>query len=93
MGTLEVRLLDENQAPDREPPRVLGMVNKQGEIEVRNANSDAAGLARFTGLPSGKKTGYAAVIDWHGLRLNTSPFAMPESSGAARRDQGARAHL
>jgi hypothetical protein len=33
-------------------------------------------------LPAGKQTGYAAVIEWHGLRLNTSPFAMPDSSGA-----------
>jgi hypothetical protein len=33
-------------------------------------------------LPAGKQTGYAAVIEWHGLRLNTSPFAMPDGSGA-----------
>ena len=32
--------------------------------------------------PSGAQTGYAAVIDWKGLRLNTVPFAMPESGGA-----------
>jgi hypothetical protein len=37
---------------------------------------------RFSGLPVGKETGYAAVIDFHGLRLNTAPFAMPDSGGA-----------
>jgi hypothetical protein len=81
VGTLEVRLFDEAQAPIANHPIILGMVNSSTEIEVRNAKSDGAGVARFTGLPTGEKTGYAAVIDWHGLRLNTAPFAMPESSG------------
>ena len=55
---------------------------KEGDIETRNGKSDAAGQARFTGLPVGEKTGYAVVIDWKGLRLNTVPFGMPESGGA-----------
>jgi len=81
-GTLEVRLFDENGAPIANRDVTLGMVNKAGEIEVRHAKSDATGQARFTELPTGKATGYAAVIEWQGLRLNTSPFAMPESGGA-----------
>jgi hypothetical protein len=81
VGTLELRLRDENDAPIANHPIVLGIVNKQSEIETRHAKSDAAGEARFTGLPVGKETGYAAVIDWRGLRLNTAPFAMPESEG------------
>ena len=80
-GTLEVRLLDEKQAPIANHNVVLGMVNEEKQIETRNARSDAAGLARFTGLPIGEKTGYAAVIDWRGLRLNTAPFGMPEGRG------------
>jgi hypothetical protein len=82
VGTLDVRLRDESDAPIANHPVLLGMVNKQGEVDVRRGTSDAAGLARFTGLPAGKATGYAAVIEWHGLRLNTSPFAMPEVGGA-----------
>ena len=82
VGTLEVRLRDEADAPIANHQVLLGMVNKQGEVDVRRGTSDAAGLARFTGLPAGKATGYAAVIEWHGLRLNTSPFAMPEVGGA-----------
>jgi len=82
-GTLVVRLRDENDKPIADHPVVLGMVNKQGGVDVRRGKSDAGGEARFTGLTVGKQTGYAAVIDWHGLRLNTSPFAMPEASGAA----------
>jgi len=82
VGTLDVRLRDENEAPIANHPIVLGMVNKQGSVDVKRATSDAAGQARFTGLPTGKQTGYAAVIDWRGLRLNTAPFAMPESGGA-----------
>ena len=80
-GTLEVRLRDENGAPIANHSVLLGIVNKQGEISTRTAKSDAAGQARFTDLPVGQQTGYAAVIDWRGLRLNTSPFAMPESGG------------
>lgn len=79
-GTLEVRLFDENGAPIPNHPIVLGMV-KEGDIQTRNAKSDAAGQARFTDLPVGPQTGYAAVIDWKGLRLNTVPFGLPESGG------------
>ena len=80
-GTLEVRLFDENAAPIANHPIVVGMV-KEGDIQTRNGKSDAAGQARFTELPVGQKTGYAVVIDWKGLRLNTVPFGMPESGGA-----------
>jgi len=80
-GTLEVRLFDEKQSPIADHNVVLGMVNEDKQIETRYAKSDAAGQARFTGLPIGEKTGYAAVIDWHGLRLNTAPFGMPEGRG------------
>ena len=82
IGTLDVRLRDENDAPIASHPVLLGIVNKQGTIDTRRATTDAAGQARFTALPAGKETGYAAVIDWHGLRLNTTPFAMPDSGGA-----------
>jgi hypothetical protein len=81
-GTLELRLLDERDAPIADHPILLGMVTKQGEVETKRARSDGAGNARFTDLPTGKQTGYAAVIEWHGLRLNTAPFAMPETGGA-----------
>jgi len=80
VGTLEVRLFDENGAPIPNHPIVLGMV-KEGDIQTRNGKSDAAGQARFTDLPIGPQTGYAAVIDWKGLRLNTVPFGLPESGG------------
>ena len=82
VGTLEVRLRDEAGAPIANHSVLLGMVNKQGEVESRRGKSDNDGLVRFTGLPAGKSTGYAAVIEWRGLRLNTSPFAMPEVGGA-----------
>ena len=82
VGTLDVHMRDEADAPIANHPVMLGIVNKQGEVDVKRGSSDATGTARFTGLPAGKQTGYAAVIEWHGLRLNTSPFAMPDSSGA-----------
>jgi hypothetical protein len=79
-GTLDVFLRDENQAPIPNYPAILGMV-KQGDIEVKNGKSDAAGKIRFTDLAAGEQTAYAVVIDWRGLRLNTPPFAMPEGGG------------
>jgi len=81
-GTLDVHLRDEADAPIPNHPVLLGVVNKQGEVDVKRGTSNTTGTARFTGLPAGKETGYAAVIEWHGLRLNTSPFAMPAGSGA-----------
>jgi hypothetical protein len=81
-GTLEVHVYDEQGAPIPKRQVVLGMVGKDSQIKVQRAESDAGGVARFTGLPGGERTGYAAVVDWHGMRLGTTPFAMPESGGA-----------
>jgi hypothetical protein len=81
-GTLEVHLFDEKGAPIPTHAVVLGMVGKESKVDVRRGQSDAAGLARFSGLPGGEGTGYAAVVEWRGMRLGTMPFAMPESGGA-----------
>ncbi|HLK89745.1 MAG TPA: hypothetical protein VKZ18_07620 [Polyangia bacterium] len=81
-GRLEVHLFDESGAVIPNRPVLLGMVDKQNKIEVRKAQSDAAGVARFADLPRGDGTGYAAVLEWHGMRLGTAPFPMPETGGA-----------
>jgi hypothetical protein len=81
-GSLEVRPVDESGAPIPNHPVALGMVGKDNAINVRKAKTDAAGVARFTDLPTGDGTGYAAVIEWHGMRLGTTPFAMPPEGGA-----------
>jgi hypothetical protein len=81
-GTLEVHVLDENGAPIPKHEVLLGMVDKQNKIDVRKTTSDAAGVAHFSDLPRGDSTGYAAVVEWHGLRLGTAPFPMPETGGA-----------
>jgi hypothetical protein len=81
-GHLEVSLFDESGAPIPNRPVLLGMVDKSGKIDVRHGNSDATGVARFDDLPRGEGTGYAAVLEWHGMRLGTAPFPMPETGGA-----------
>jgi hypothetical protein len=81
-GRLEVSLFDENGAPIPNQPLLLGMVDKTNKIDVRHGKSDAAGVAHFSELPRGDGTGYAAVLEWHGMRLGTAPFPMPESGGA-----------
>ena len=82
VGTLEVRLLDETGAPVRNHAVLLGMIDKNNKIDVRHGKSDGGGLARFSGLPTGEGTGYAAVLEWNGTRLGTAPFPMPSTGGA-----------
>ncbi|HVT07174.1 MAG TPA: hypothetical protein VHO67_06940 [Polyangia bacterium] len=82
VGRLDVQLFDENGAPIPQHTVLLGMVDKSNKIDVRKADSDAGGVAHFAGLPHGDGSGYAAVLEWHGLRLGTAPFAMPDASGA-----------
>jgi hypothetical protein len=81
-GRLEVSLFDESGAPIPNQPVLLGMVDKTNKIEVRHGKSDATGVAHFADLPRGEGTGFAAVLEWHGMRLGTAPFPMPESGGA-----------
>jgi hypothetical protein len=81
-GRLEVSLFDESGAPIPNQPVLLGMVDKTNKIEVRHGKSDASGVAHFADLPRGESTGYAAVLEWHGMRLGTAPFPMPEKGGA-----------
>jgi hypothetical protein len=81
-GHLEVHLFDENGAAIPSRPVLLGMVDKENKIQVRKATSDAAGVARFSDLPRGDATGFSAVLEWHGMRLGTAPFPMPETGGA-----------
>ena len=80
--TLEVRILDEAGHAVPNQPVTLGSVDTANKVDVRRATTDGSGVARFTDLPVGKTTGYAAVTDWHGLHIGTEPFAMPEDSGA-----------
>ena len=82
LGTLEVKLIDENGGPIANHPISLGMVGKSKEIDVRRGRSDASGIARFTDLPAGNTSVGAAVMEWRGMRLGTVPFGMPESGGA-----------
>lgn len=82
VGRLEVRLYDENGKAIPDATVTLGMVDKGNKIQVKKAKADAEGVARFSDLPHGDGSGYAAVLEWHGLRLGTAPFPMPETSGA-----------
>src|SRR5438270_174533 len=59
--TLEVTLVDENGRPIPNHPVTLGSVDTSNKVDVRHAETNASGVARFTDLPTGKTTGYAAV--------------------------------
>ena len=75
-------MFDESGAPIPQHTVLLGMVDKSNKIDVRKADTDAGGVAHFAGLPHGDGSGYAAVLEWHGLRLGTAPFPMPDTNGA-----------
>ena len=78
--TLEVHLIDEAGQPIKDTAVMLGGV-EDNKVKVRRGRSDATGMARFQDLPTGAHTGYAAVFEWHGMRLGTEPFAMPDTGG------------
>ena len=82
VGRLDVRVFDERGAPIPNHAVLLGMIDKSNKIDVRKAQTDAAGVAHFADLPHGDSTGYAAVLEWQGMRLGTAPFPMPDGSGA-----------
>ena len=82
VGRLDVAIFDENGAPIPRHPVLLGMVDKTNKVSVRKTTSDDKGVAHFADLPHGEGTGYAAVLEWHGMRLGTAPFPMPDAGGA-----------
>jgi hypothetical protein len=81
-GVLEVKARNEDGAPIAGHPVALGMVAKEGKLDVQRVKTDASGVARFENLATGEGHGYAAVIEWKGMRLGTVPFGMPEEGGA-----------
>jgi hypothetical protein len=82
--TLEVRAFDEGGHPIANVQVLLGAAaqGSEGKLKVSKATANAEGLARFEGLDAGPTIGYAAVIDYKGVRLGTQPFTMPETGGA-----------
>ena len=81
--TLEVRALDENGHPLAHLTVQLGAAGQGAEnkLQVTRATTNADGVARFTGLATGASIGYAAALDYHGIRLGTQPFTMPDTGG------------
>ena len=82
------------RAPRRAPlrrerrahPQSAGAAGDGRQVEQDRACATARatrqGVAHFPTCPAARATGYAAVLEWHGMRLGTAPFPMPESGGA-----------
>src|SRR5207253_692618 len=81
--TLEIRAFDEKGKPLAGHKVLLGVVSQSesGGIKVVHGKTGADGTAKFEGLTTGAGVGYAAVIDFRGMRLGTRPFTMPDSGG------------
>jgi hypothetical protein len=80
-GTLEVALVDQGGQPITGRLVQLGEVSSENSVKVEKATSDARGLVRFQGLPTGESTGYAAIIQHENMRLGTEPFRMDPTRG------------
>jgi hypothetical protein len=88
--TLEVQVYDESGRPAPNQKVLLGAVGQSqgpegaadGKLKIIPATTDAQGLAKFEGLATGSAVGYAAVVDYRGMRIGTQPFTMPDSGGA-----------
>jgi hypothetical protein len=82
-GTLEVRPFDQAGHPLPNQLVLLGaaLQGSEGKLKITRVTTNAAGLAKITGLATGASIGYAAVVDHRGIRLGTQPFTMPEVGG------------
>jgi hypothetical protein len=80
--TLVLALRDESGKPIGDHAVILGAIDLSNKIQVRRGRSDKDGTVRFTDLPTGTGFGYAAVIDWQGMKIGTEPFSMPDGGGA-----------
>jgi hypothetical protein len=80
--TLVLALRDESGKPIGDHAVILGAIDLANKIQVRRGRSDKDGTVRFTDLPTGTGFGYAAVIDWQGMKIGTEPFSMPDGGGA-----------
>ena len=54
-----------------------------GGVDVKHAESDASGIARFAELEGGQATPWAAVVERDGMRVATQPFALAAEHGSA----------
>jgi hypothetical protein len=54
-----------------------------GGVEVKHADTDESGTARFAGLESGEGVPWAAAVERDGMRMGTQPFALEAKRGSA----------
>lgn len=72
-GSLELTVRDGKGAPVADTTVRLGQV-KDDKVQVREAKTDAQGVARFSGLPGDDGSAFAAVVEYEGVRLATEGF-------------------
>jgi hypothetical protein len=80
-GTVEVTVLAADGKPV--PGVKVSLARSAGSLQVQQAETDAAGLARFKGLEAGGNGHWGAVVERDGMRVGTPPFALDEKRGSA----------
>jgi hypothetical protein len=83
-GTVEIRVL----GPEGKPlPGVKVELARGraggGGVEVKQADTDAAGTARFTALEAAEAAPWGAVVEHQGMRIGSVPFTLEAKRGAA----------
>ncbi len=80
-GEIRVTVLDASGEPARGAPVRLGIMGTAGDRESKNAQTDAAGEARFRGLPTGSARAYRVNVLHQGATYSTAPFRLEPDQG------------
>jgi hypothetical protein len=81
-GTVEVKVVDEQEKPVAAVEVVLAHATKASEkVDERRAATDGAGLARFTALPASPGDGYLATARRDGSSTAGRPFSLAGAHG------------
>ena len=80
-GTVEIRVLTADGKP-LAGVRV-SLARASGGLQIKHADTDASGTARFAELEGGEDGHFAAVVERDGLRLGTPPFSLEAQRGSA----------
>ncbi|HEX2569141.1 MAG TPA: hypothetical protein VH877_06230 [Polyangia bacterium] len=83
VGTLEVRVVDENDKPAVKAPVLLARATRgTDKIDQQQRETDAKGTVRFTGLVSSAEAAWALKVLKKDAEVASLPFQLPTDHGA-----------
>lgn len=82
-GIVEVKVIDENNAPVVGQDVRVGVMKSDGQREEVRQKSNEQGVARFSELPGGSKQAYRVTVEHEGAVYGATPFRLEEGAGRA----------